>query len=165
MRSLAGGYTLAVIHRSARLAFLVVGFLLIVSVLQAQSLEALHVSVAEGRSESFDSWLGANGPAVLMVWATWAPRADTALERLARIRRACEERDIALVLVDVQEPYEVGREALRQYGLPWIHDRHGQLLKHFRIIKIPRLLLVGAGGELISQADVSEDAVRSWEER
>ncbi|MCP4897264.1 MAG: hypothetical protein GY906_09870 [bacterium] len=146
-------------------AFLTVAMLVLVSIgasAQGPGVEALHVRVTDDSLVPLDRWLADNGPAVILVWATWAPRSERALEALDEISRSCIERGFSLAVVDVQESFEDGRNALDDRTVPWAHDRHGLLLKHFRIIKIPTLLMLESDGTLLSQGEVVVDTIEKW---
>ena len=47
----------------------------------------------------------------------------------------------------------------------WIHDRHGALLKKYRVINIPSILLVSNRGEALARLEPSAEAVRAWSRR
>jgi hypothetical protein len=157
-----GRYTLSVI-RHMKLEMVLLLLVLLVGVqAEGQVLETLHVRASDGESTPLDSWLAERGPAVLLIWATWAPRSEQSLVVLDELQAACAERDLALVVVDVQEPFEAGWDVFAGGDVPWVHDRHGVLLKHFRVIKIPRLLVISSDGDLVQQSAVSVDFVRNW---
>ena len=78
------------------------------------------------------------------------------------LAEACADAGLHLVVLDVQETLEEGRAALGAYDIAWIHDRHGALLKLYRVIEVPSLLLVAADGSHLANIGASSDALRSW---
>jgi hypothetical protein len=83
----------------------------------------------------------------------------------ADIAAACREAGLNLVVLDVQETLEDGRSALSKREVGWLHDRHGALLKQYRVITIPSLLLVSRDGEALARLDATARSVRSWSTR
>jgi hypothetical protein len=75
---------------------------------------------------------------------------------------ACEEKGLLLVVLDVQETLEDGRKALSNHDGGWLHDRHGVLLKQYRVISVPSLLVVAADGGILVKTEASPGAVRAW---
>ena len=75
---------------------------------------------------------------------------------------ACANAGLHLVVLDVQETLEDGRSALDDRDVGWLHDRHGVLLKQYRVIEVPSLLLVAADGTALAKLDATPDAVRDW---
>jgi len=67
-----------------------------------------------------------------------------------------------LVLLDVQETLEEGRRALSDREIAWLHDRHGALLKRYRVIDVPSLLIVAADGESLGRLAAVPDEVDRW---
>ena len=105
------------------------------------------------------------GPLAVLVWASWAPESDSVMNRHADIAAACREAGLTLVVLDVQETLEDGRTALAEREVAWLHDRHGALLKQYRVIRIPSLLLVSSDGEPLARLDPTAGAVRGWSNR
>jgi hypothetical protein len=98
----------------------------------------------------------------LLVWASWSPGAEQALSGREDLERACGAAGLTLMVLDVQETLEDGRKALAARDVAWIHDRHGALLKEYRIIEVPSLVLVGDDGSVLGRIDPTADAVRVW---
>ena len=66
------------------------------------------------------------------------------------LARAGREAGLHLVLLDVQETLADGRKALGGSSVNWMHDRHGALLKQYRVITVPSVIVVAADGTLCS---------------
>ncbi len=110
-------------------------------------------------------WVGKRGPAAVLMWASWAPRAESVIDSHDEIADACREAGLELIVLDVQESIEDGKAALGPKGVPWFHDRHGALLKQYRVIRVPSLVIVSAEGEPLVRMDPTAAAVRSWSSR
>lgn len=108
----------------------------------------MQLTLPDGEPLSWDEFVAREGPLVVLVWASWAPEAQKSLERGEPLRRAAEELGYRFVIVDVQEPMRQAQRALGEGDLPWLHDRHGELLKRYRVLRLPRLLVVDENGEL-----------------
>jgi hypothetical protein len=78
------------------------------------------------------------------------------------LAKACAEAGLHLVVLDVQESLEDGRAALAGREVGWLHDRHGALLKKYRVIEVPSLLLVAADGQQMAKLAASREAVSGW---
>jgi hypothetical protein len=117
----------------------------------------------DGEVVELGAWLSQKGPAAVVVWASWSPRADEVLLELEAMAAACRERGLELLLVDVQEPIEGAAEALDGHRVTWLHDRHGAVLKHFRVITVPALIIVSGEGRVAARPQaVSAHAIASW---
>ena len=108
------------------------------------------------------AWLEEHGPTVVLVWASWAPRSQAALDESSNIAAEGAARDLGFVVLDVQEPYADARDALAGSGFEWFHDRHGALLKLYHVIRVPSLVVLSASGEVEARLDVSAEALRTW---
>ncbi len=106
-------------------------------------------------------WLAGRAPVAVVVYASWAPRAEAVLVGLGDLDAAARARGLRLVLLAVQEPFEDSRVALESVGFEWIHDRHGVLLKRYRVLRVPSVLVVGTDGELVASLDVDPEQLRS----
>lgn len=138
---------------------------LAMSVLAVSAATAADPPLVDGVSGAplaWGDWLPRKGPVAVLVWTSWAPDAETVMDRYEGINEACAEAGLFLVILDVQESLEDGRSALGPRGVNWIHDRHGALLKTYRIIKVPSLLLLSADGETLGKIDASAEAVLNW---
>jgi hypothetical protein len=102
------------------------------------------------------------GPVAVLVWASWAPGAAAVIDGWDEIALASRESGLHLVVVDVQETLADARAVLGPRGVPWIHDRHGSLLKQYRVIKVPSIVVVSAEGEALAHLDPTVAAVAGW---
>jgi hypothetical protein len=118
-----------------------------------------------GAPVTWSDYVAKRGPLAVLVWASWAPESDSVMNRHADIAAACREAGLTLVVLDVQETLEDGRTALAEREVAWLHDRHGALLKQYRVIRIPSLLVVSSDGEAIARLDPIAGAVRGWSKR
>lgn len=110
-------------------------------------------------------WLEAEGPAAVLLWASWAPRSDTALARLDELSSTCRSAGLELVVVAVQEPFADAEAVLRRLPVPWLHDRHGELLKLYRVLQLPSLVVVDADGSVAARLEPSPEGIRGWSRR
>lgn len=115
-----------------------------------------------GAPVSWSDWVAKRGPVAVVVWASWAPGADRVLADYEDIGKAAEKQALTLFLLDVQETLDNGRAALEQEDLTWLHDRHGALLKQYRVIRVPSILIVAADGSGRGIIDASADALTAW---
>ena len=120
------------------------------------------VDGVSGAPIGWTDWVGKRGPVAVLVWASWAPTAEVTIDEHPKFAKACADAGLHLVVLDVQESLEDGRAALNGRDVGWLHDRHGSLLKKYRVIKVPSLLLVGADGEELAKLDPRPEAVSSW---
>ena len=120
------------------------------------------VDGVSGAPIAWTDWVAKRGPVAVLVWASWAPTADATMDGHAGLSKACADAGLHLVVLDVQESLEDGRSALGGREVGWLHDRHGALLKKYRVIEVPSLLLVTAEGEQLAKLDATPDAVRVW---
>ena len=118
-----------------------------------------------GAPVTWSDYVAKRGPLAVLVWASWAPESDSVMNQHADIAAACREAGLTLVVLDVQETLEDGRTALAEREVAWLHDRHGALLKQYRVIRIPSLLLVSSDGEALARLDPTAGAVRGWSNR
>jgi len=120
------------------------------------------VDGVSGAPIAWTDWVAKRGPVAVLVWSSWSPDAEAAMEGYEALAAACEEAGLHLVLLDVQETLEEGRAALGVHEFSWLHDRHGALLKQYRVIEVPSLLLVAADGSHLAKMQASPEAVRGW---
>jgi hypothetical protein len=118
-----------------------------------------------GAPVAWTDWVAKRGPVAVLVWASWAPDAHESLTAYDALATACADAGLHLVLLDVQETLEEGRAALASSDFGWLHDRHGALLKQYRVIEVPSLLLVSADGSALAKLHATPDAVRGWRDR
>ena len=137
-------------------------------VLVASFAAAADPPLADGVSGAPVTWseyVAKRGPLAVLVWASWAPESGTVLDRHSDIAAASREAGLKLVVLDVQETLEDGRSALAKREVAWLHDRHGALLKEYRVITSPSVLLVSSEGEALARLEPTAGAVRSWSKR
>ena len=115
-----------------------------------------------GAPIAWSDWVSKRGPVAVLVWASWAPGADAVIERWDEIAKECRDSGLHPVVVIVQESLADGRAALGSREVPWIHDRHGALLKQHRVIRVPSILVVSAEGEALARLDPTAEAVAGW---
>ena len=120
------------------------------------------VDGVSGAPIAWTDWVAKRGPVAVLVWASWAPMAEGTMNGHASLAKACAEAGLHLVVLDVQESLEDGRAALGGREVGWLHDRHGALLKKYRVIEVPSLLLVATDGEQLAKLDATPDAVSGW---
>jgi hypothetical protein len=128
----------------------------------AQTAASPALEAPDGRAVDWSQWLAANGPAAVLVWASWAPGSTRAPGRLEALAAASQERGLRLVVISVQEPLADAKAALGPHAVPWLHDRHGAILKLYRVIEVPALLVVDAKGAVAARLEVTPEAVRGW---
>jgi thiol-disulfide isomerase/thioredoxin len=113
-----------------------------------------------GTAVDWSEWIRANGPAAVLVWASWAPGAEAAIDGLRDLAEAARGQGLKLVVVDVHEELEAARRGLDRTGVPWLHDRHGSILKEYRLIRLPILLAVDQNGRALATLEPSADTLR-----
>jgi hypothetical protein len=110
-------------------------------------------------------WLENNGPTAALVWSSWAPEGDAALRLAPALAEAAAGKGLEFVVVDVQEGFEAAEEALAGRGIQWFHDRHGAILKEYRLIEIPILVIVDSEGRLDGRLTPEPGAIAAWSQR
>jgi hypothetical protein len=98
----------------------------------------------------------------VLVWSSWAPDGPAALEAAPRLAGAASEIGLGFLVVDVQEGFEDASRALRGRGFRWYHDRHGGILKAYRLIEVPILMIVDGSGRLQSTMAPDPEALTAW---
>ena len=139
--------------------------LALIFLLAAGPAEAVDPPLADGVSGApiaWSDWVSKRGPVAVLVWASWAPGADAVIERWDEIVEEFSGSGLHPVVVVVQESLADGRAALGARDVPWIHDRHGALLKQHRVIRVPSILVVSAEGEALARLDPTAEAVAGW---
>jgi hypothetical protein len=115
-----------------------------------------------GAPVAWTDWVAKRGPVAVLVWSSWSPDAEAAMDGYEALAAACADAGLHLVVLDVQETLEEGRAALGSHDVGWLHDRHGALLKQYRVIHVPSLLLVDADGNHLAKMGATPEAVRGW---
>jgi len=120
------------------------------------------VDGVSGAPIAWKDWVAKRGPVAVLVWASWTPTAEVTMDEHPAFAAACADAGLHLVVLDVQETLEDGRTALDDRDVGWLHDRHGVLLKQYRVIEVPSLLLVAGDGTALAKLDATPEAVRGW---
>lgn len=143
--------------RFLRLAILVV----VVAIGFPCAVHAAEASIANasGLPVLWSDWVEENAPVVVLLWASWVPDADQTLAAIGELTAAAKDRDLELVLIVVQEPLEEARDSLENIDVDWYHDRYGRLLKDYRVVSIPRLLVLAEDGRAIERLDANPQAL------
>lgn len=119
----------------------------------AASAADLHLSTPERSPVRWSEWLAEHGPCAVLVWASWAPGAGDSLRAARELDGIAASRDLDLVIVAVQEEFDAAGQSLAGGVTPWLHDRHGGILKEYRLIAVPSLIVVDRQGQLLARAD------------
>lgn len=120
------------------------------------------LSQPDGESVGWKDWIGVHGSTVVVVWASWLPDEQKDLSTLKNIRRAAENLDMDFVVIALQEPITESRDALNGSGLPWLHDRHGTILKHLLVFTVPSLVVVRGDGTVLERLPADSDSLVQW---
>lgn len=126
------------------------------------SAAGLTVTTSDGRSVVWADWLEENGPVAVLLWASWVPDAATTLDNIETITTAARKRDLEVIVVVVQESLSEAQVSLESVDIRWFHDRFGHLLKEYRVVSIPRLLVISGDGSVVERLDVKPESVRAW---
>ena len=126
------------------------------------AVQPVQLVAPDGSPVQWLEWVAADAPAAVLFWASWAPRSDTVLAGLADLATACRKRELKLIIIDVQESLADARAALADAGVGWLHDRHGALLKEYRVIRVPALLIVDVKGKVLAELAPTPAAVSGW---
>ncbi len=119
------------------------------------------VDGVSGAPLEWSEWVAKRGPVAVLVWASWAPGATPVIANFGALAAAGREAGLNLELLDVQESLEDGRQALSGTGVNWIHDRHGALLKFYRVITVPSVIVVAKDGTLLKRLAATPEALRA----
>jgi hypothetical protein len=122
----------------------------------------LHLTAADSTPVRWQEWVAARGTCAVLVWASWAPGAESDPEILGALERAANARRLPLVVIAVQESFADASRALAGTGVTWLHDRHGAVLKEYRVIEIPSLIVVDGEGTLRARLDPTAEALAQW---
>jgi hypothetical protein len=151
--------------RSGRAALLAASLLCAVGA-EPPACDAAEVTVTSptGDSVAWSGWVRDHGPLAVVLWASWAPGAERARAGLDELAKAAAERGLEPVLVAVQEPFEEAAGGLDGVRVQWFHDRHGALLKQYRVVSIPVLVVLDADGRVVTRLEATARSLRSWED-
>ncbi len=156
-REKGSGYNLPM-----RRVAVLVSLMLLTGLSAATAADPPLVDGVSGAPVVWSDWVGKRGPVAVLVWASWAPDSETTMDRYQGLSEACRDSGLFLVVLDVQETLEDGRKALGPRKVGWLHDRYGGLLKEYRVIKVPSLLLVAADGTALAKIEATAGAIRGW---
>ncbi len=145
-RGIRDGYTSSVDRIAAAVRIAVVVVVTTISLADAASAAEIVLTTPEGERVVWSSWVGERGPLVVLLWASWVPRSAETLDQLDELSRAARQDGLDLVVVAVQEPLEDAEDGLAGLDLVWLHDRYGELLKEYRVVTVPRLVIVDRDG-------------------
>jgi hypothetical protein len=115
-----------------------------------------------GEAVGWLQWLEGHGATTVLLWASWTPEGEAVLADSARMQSIAGGRGLGFVVVALQEPIETSRAALETRDLPWLHDRHGALLKTLRVYAIPTIVVVAADGTVLARLEPSARALEAW---
>ncbi len=124
--------------------------------------EGPDLTNAAGQPVDWAQWLADNGPAAVVVLASWAPEAERVERDLPALARMCGERNLGLAVVGVHEPLKDTRSAMEGRGVTWFHDRHGSILKAYRLIRVPVMVILKPDGTVSARLDPSPAALADW---
>ncbi len=116
----------------------------------------------DGVNVGWSDWLGAHGSTAVVIWASWLPEEQRDIKGLADIRRAAADKGLDFVVIAIQEPISASRDALGSSGLPWLHDRHGAMLKHLLIYRVPALAIVRKDGTVLARLQLDPQVLAKW---
>ncbi len=155
-------YTFVVVGLLRAPRVLAVGMLLCILTSWVVAADDLRLVDSKGEATRWLGWLEINGPTAVLVWSSWAPEGDVALQLVPALAEAAAGRDLGFVVVDVQEGFEAAENALAGRGIEWLHDRHGAILKEYRLIEVPILVIVDSEGRLEARLSPDPGAVAAW---
>ncbi len=141
---------------------MLLGIALIPGMAAAQNRAAeVAVTAPDGSPVQWSRLLEQHGPVAVLFWASWSPRGRSTLAACGRLREAARKRGLELLIVDVQESLPDARYALADSGIPWVHDRYGRLLRRYRVLRIPRLLVIAKNGGVTARLEPTADALEA----
>lgn len=117
---------------------------------------------ADGTHVEWKEWLTEHGATAIVIWGSWLPEDQRDIKRLAEIRKAANGTGLSFVVIAIQEPIEASREVLDSSGLPWLHDRHGGMLKHLLVYQVPALGVIDSDGTVLDRLEVDPGALTRW---
>jgi hypothetical protein len=142
---------------------LTVFLVLLTSAVALSAADPRLVDGVSGAPVEWADWVSKRGTVAVLVWASWAPEAETTIDGYPALEAACERKGLHLVLLDVQETLEEGRRALGDRDeIAWLHDRHGALLKRYHVIDVPSLLIVAPDGKPLARLAAVPEGVDRW---
>jgi len=119
----------------------------------------------DGTPVRWSGWVERRAPAAVLLWASWTPRADAVLAEVPALVKVCRNRGLRFVLIDVGEPLDEASRALSKTKVDWLHDRHGSILKRYRVVQVPRIVILGRDGRVLAKLKPEARAVAGWKGR
>jgi len=116
----------------------------------------------DGVTVDWSAWLAAHGSTAVVVWASWLPEEQRDTKDLVKIRQAAGDKDLGFVVIAIQEPIDASRRVLGPSGLPWLHDRHGAILQHLLLYRVPALAVVQSDGTVLTRLQPDPEALNQW---
>ncbi|MEN8164451.1 MAG: hypothetical protein ABFS37_10005 [Acidobacteriota bacterium] len=117
---------------------------------------------ADGVRIDWNDWLTEHGSSAVVLWASWLPEDQKDVKRLAEIRRVAADKDLGFVVIALQEPISASRDGLGSTELQWLHDRHGAMLKHLLVYRIPSLAVIHHDGTVLARLKPDPKALIGW---
>lgn len=122
----------------------------------------VSVTAPDGGLVEWSSLVERHGPVAVLLWSSWAPGGRAVLASCEDLAGEARRRGLSFLVVDVQEPVQAARRALAGSGLAWVHDRHGRLLRRYRVFHIPALLVVARDGAVLARLEPEPGALEAW---
>jgi hypothetical protein len=116
----------------------------------------------DGEPVAWSDWLQGHVPVAVVLWASWVPEATDLQRDLPELVAAARERNLHLVLISVQEPMQDTRRAMDKTEVEWLHDRFGALLKEYRVVTIPAMMVLSGDGSVVTKLQPTAEALRGW---
>ncbi len=116
----------------------------------------------DGVNVEWSDWLAAHGSTAVVIWASWLPEEQRDIQGLADIRQVATDKGLDFVVIAIQEPVDASRKALGPSGLQWLHDRHGAMLQHLLIYRVPALAVVHKDGTVQARLQLDSEALVDW---
>jgi hypothetical protein len=120
------------------------------------------VMTPAGSHLEWSTWVAEHAPAAVVLWSSWTPEAGGALDALGEIETIAAHKGLEFVLVSVQEDAGDAARALGRVEVEWLSDRFGTLLKHYRVVRIPALLVIDAEGVAVARLVPTAAALDGW---
>lgn len=124
--------------------------------------QPMLIRPGDGATIKWNDWLAEHGSGAVVLWASWLPDDEKDLDRLAEIRSVAQKHDLAFVVVALQEPIGASRNALESTDLEWLHDRHGNMLRHLLVYQVPTVVVIDKDGTALARLTADPGALRHW---
>ncbi len=105
-------------------------------------------------------------PTMLIFWATWCPscRRETPAFKEAHRRFATKGLNVVAVDIGIRDSVAAVRDFVKENGLPYrvLFDPRQEAVDSYRVAATPTVLLLDAGGEVVSRSNrVEFDAIEA----